>query len=199
MICMLTRTDLHLAVVSALAIAWIGLQVHDSVHARRRRAARERRVAGRLRELQDRLWTDGAVCCGLEPGDGVLVARAVRAARAAALAADQARACVEILQEGSVEDGDEPPRVADLAVAAEARLEAKLDRLRRVLPVPAVAELEQAQAAWRDYRDRHVRLCRELPSRTADRWPVRHLASEAVTAARIDDLADLLAVKNLEP
>jgi uncharacterized protein YecT (DUF1311 family) len=89
--------------------------------------------------------------------------------------------------------------MADLAMAAEEQMRSLLADLRRRLTPAAGAELEAAQAAWLDYRDRHVLLCREIPARADDRWPVRHFVSEAVTAERLADLHDLRDIVSLAP
>lgn len=192
----LWRDDVQLGLYAAVAAALIAMPVVEHVLKWRRRAAREARVSGRLRELRERVWAAGAICGGLAPASGVLLARAERQARAAAAAEDQARACIALLLDPKDKDAP-PPDIAELAADAEHRLAIGLDRVRHRLPPTVLADFEEAQAAWSAYRDHHVRLCRELPGDTADRWPVRHLASEALTSARIDDLEDLLGVCRL--
>lgn len=73
------------------------------------------------------------------------------------------------------------------------RISKILNQLRRSLPAAAGAELEVAQAAFRDYRDAHVRLCRDLRE-GADRMLVRDYVSEAITRARISDLEDVMTI-----
>lgn len=192
-------TDSLFLSLALLALTLAGT-VSDIVgRARRSRRERARRamVEARLKELRGRLWRRGEVCHGLEAAAAVVIARAGRAARIAAAADDHALATVDALEPGREPGGGEPSTIEDLAIAAEERLRLVLAEVRRSLPAAHVADFEDAHEAWSAYRERHVRLCRGLPGDAQDRWPTRHLASEALLAARISDLEDLRDIASL--
>lgn len=174
----------------------IGSSVYGFV-AKRRRAAREAAASARIVELRQLLWdrtADGAV---LDAELGALITRADRAERAA-----RGAGCVAVAaltggrKDGPVAAADLALGQADYAIDAEAELERLLSGLRKALPPAALAELEASQAAFRDYRDAHVRLCRDFRAGD-DRLLVRHYSSEAVTRARILDLEDVAAAAGL--
>lgn len=160
----------------------------------RRRASRERACSTRIAELKRAVWHSAVVGGGVAADVGVLVARADRAGRWARTA--EFDAVTAMLEAGADvgKSGVSPTfGQADHALDAEAHLEKILNQLRRLLPATAGAELEVTQAAFRDYRDAHVRLCRDLRDGT-DRMLVRDYASEAITRARVSDLEDVMAI-----
>ncbi len=180
-----------------LYLGFIAMWVWGIVEGRRK-AAREAAASASIRELKRRLWdaTDwGSV---QDPEIGALIVRAERADRAARGAE---RVAVAALTGGRRDGPVAADRLAagqaDYAIDAEGELERLLTRLRKDLPPAALAELESSQAAFRDYRDAHVRLCRDF--RDGDsRLLVRHYASEAVTRARLLDLEDIVAAARLK-
>lgn len=196
---LLTNTVFLSGMVLAATVAGLALDLGGSIRRWRRERARREAATAHLAMLRRRLWSRGEVCPGLETGLGVLVARAERAARGALAAEELALAEVDRLAPGAPFGGGDPVHVSSLAIAADERLHSLLAELRRALPAAAVADLDAAQQAWQEYRDGHVRLCRELPAATDAAWPVRHLASEALAAARIADLEDLRDIASLAP
>lgn len=177
----------------AVYLALLASLIFDIVQ-KRRHAARERAGVMRIAELKRAVWHGTVVGGGVSADVGVLVARADRAAR---WARTTELAAVAAMLEAGIDIGKPgvSPTIgqADHALDAEAHLEKLLTRLRRLLPAAAGAELDASQVAFRDYRDAHVRLCRDLRE-GPDRMLVRDYASEAITRARISDLEDVLAI-----
>lgn len=191
------RSETFLTV--AVAVVTFGLLVYemvDTILRRRRERAVDAATRARFRELRRHLWSEGSVCAGAEAGAAILIARAERLAGVATEAEKAARAALAEAAGGR--ERASRYGIEDRAIDAEAHLQELLRDLGGTLTGADLAALEAGQRAWVEYRDHQVRLCRERRAGADDRWPIRHLVSEAVTLGRVADLEDLRALLRMD-